>query len=57
MGILLFVLVVVLIATFGFWDTLAAIVGAALMFVLVALVGLAILGIGGAMLLAKKRGG
>jgi hypothetical protein len=57
MGILLFVLVVILIATFGFWDTLAAMMGAALLFLLIGVVGVAILGLGGAMLLGKKRKG
>jgi len=55
MGILLFFLIVVLIATFGFWDTLAAMLGAALMVILAIGVGGAILVVGGFMFLKKGR--
>jgi hypothetical protein len=54
---LLFILLVVLIATFGFWDTLAAILGAALLLVLVIILGIATLGVGGYLLLKRGRGG
>jgi hypothetical protein len=55
MSILLFILLVILVATFGFWDTLAAIFGAALLMVLVVILGIAALGLAGYLLL--KRGG
>lgn len=55
MGILLFFLIVVLIATFGFWDTLAAILGAAVVVVLAIGVGVAVLVVGGFMFLKKGR--
>jgi hypothetical protein len=55
MGILLFVLLVVLIATFGFWDTLAAILGATALVVLAVLVGLGALAL--AVLTFLKRAG
>jgi hypothetical protein len=55
MPILLFVLLVVLIAAFGFWDTLAAIFGAALLVVLVIIVAIAALGLGGWIFLKRGR--
>jgi hypothetical protein len=55
MGILLFFLIVVLIATFGFWDTLAAMLGAVLMVILAIGVGIAVLVVGGLMFLKKGR--
>lgn len=54
-GILLFVLLAVLIATYGFWDTLSALLGAAGMVVLVVLLAGAALGIGG-YTMYKRRG-
>lgn len=57
MGLLLFILLVVLIAAFGFWDTLAAILGAAVMVVLMVLIGAAALGIAGYMVLKRNRPG
>ncbi len=57
MGILLFFLIVVLIATFGFWDTLAALMGAALMVVLVVVLGLGVLALGATLALRRMRGG
>jgi hypothetical protein len=51
MPILLFVL---LVASFGFWDTLAAIFGAMLLVVLVTPVGLAALGVGTYLLVKRK---
>ena len=55
MGILLFFLIVVLIATFGFWDTLSAVLGAALMVILAAAVGIAVVVVGGMTFLRKGR--
>lgn len=55
MGILLFFLIVILIATFGFWDTLAALLGAALMVVLAVGIGIAVVVVGGLMFLKKGR--
>jgi hypothetical protein len=57
MPILLFILLVVLVATFGFWDTLAAIFGAALLLVLVVLIGITALGVGGYLFVKRKSGG
>ncbi|MEX2527608.1 MAG: hypothetical protein WEA09_08210 [Gemmatimonadota bacterium] len=56
MGMLLFVLLVVLVATVGFWDTLAAIVGAAALLVLAVVTGVGVLTLGGMMLLRKTEG-
>jgi len=56
MPILLFVLLVVLIAAFGFWDTLAAIFGAALLVALVIVLAIGALGLGGYLFLKRKRG-
>ncbi len=57
MPILLFILLVILIATFGFWDTLAAILGAAALAVLVVIVAIAAVGLGGYLLVKRKAGG
>lgn len=57
MGLLLFILIVVLIATIGFWDTLAALLGAALVMILAIGVGAAVFIVGGWSLLNRKRGG
>jgi len=54
MPIVLFVLLVVLVATFGFWDTLAAIFGAALLAVLVVILGIALVGLGGYLFVRRK---
>jgi hypothetical protein len=56
LAILLFVLLVILIAAFGFWDTLAAIVGAAVMVALAVLLGLGVLGVGAYLLLKRGKG-
>lgn len=53
MGIVLFVLLVVLVATVGFWDALAAILGAAVMVVLAVVVGFAALGVGAYLLFRR----
>lgn len=57
MPILLFVVLVILVATFGFWDTLSAIFGAALLAVLVVLLGIATVGLGAYLLIKRKAGG
>ncbi|MEX2470860.1 MAG: hypothetical protein WEA34_01675 [Gemmatimonadota bacterium] len=56
MGILLFVLVAALVATYGFWDTLSALLGAVGIVVLVVVLAVAALGIG-AYAVLKRRGG
>ncbi len=57
MPILLFVLLVILIAIFGFWDTLAAILGAAVMVALAVLVGLGFLVALGLVVSGRMRAG
>jgi len=57
MGILLFVLLVVLVATFGFWDTLAAVLGAAALVGLAVVLGVVAVGVGIALFLRKGKGG
>jgi hypothetical protein len=54
MPILLFILLVVLVATFGFWDTLAAIFGAALLAALAVVLGIAVVGLGGYLFVRRK---
>jgi len=56
MGILLFLLLAVLVATVGFWDALAALLGAAAMIVLAVVVGFAALGTGAYLLVKRGRG-
>jgi hypothetical protein len=56
MGLLLFVLLVVLIATFGLWDTLAAIMGAAALVALAIILGVAVVGLAAALFLRRLRG-
>ncbi len=55
--ILLFVLLVVLVAAFGFWDTLAAIFGAALLMVLMVILAVAVVGLAGYLLIKRRAGG
>ena len=55
--ILLFVLLVILVAAFGFWDTLAAIFGAALLAVLLVILGIAVVALAGYLFITKKTGG
>lgn len=55
MGVLLFVLLAVLVATFGFWDTLSALLGAAGIVVLLVVLGVAIAAVGGYTWM-KRRG-
>lgn len=57
MPILLFVLLVILIAMFGFWDTLTAILGAAVMVVLAILVGLGFLVVLAFLAMGRMRAG
>lgn len=54
MGILFFVLLVVLVATVGFWDTLAALLGAAGIIVLLVVLGVALAAAGGYAWLKRK---
>lgn len=54
MGLVLFVILVILIATVGFWDTLAAIVGAAVLVGVVVVLGIGLLALGGYMFLKKS---
>lgn len=55
MPLLIFLLLVVLIAQFGFWDTLQGVLGAAAMLVLLVLLLAAILGLGGWYALRRLR--
>jgi len=57
MSILLFILLVVLIATFGFWDTLAAVLGAAALVVLAVVLGIAAAGVAAMIFLKRAKGG
>lgn len=54
MGILLFVLLAALVATYGFWDTLSAILGAAGIVVLFVILAAAALGVGGYVMLKRR---
>ena len=54
---LFFILLVALIAAFGFWDTLAAIFGAAFLLILVIVLGIAALGLAGYLFLKRSRDG
>jgi hypothetical protein len=55
MPIILFVILVILIAQIGFWDTFAAILGGAAMLVLFVLLALALVALAGALLLRRLR--
>ncbi len=55
MGLLFFILLILLIAHVGFWNTLGAILGAAIMFVLLFGLGIAAIVVGGILLLAGIR--
>jgi len=52
MKLLFFLLLVLLITQIGFWGTLGAVLGAALMFVLLAVLAVGALVVGGVVLLA-----
>jgi uncharacterized membrane protein YkvI len=54
MGILLFVLLVVLVATLGFWDTVSALLGAVGVVVLLVVLGIAIAAASGYAWLKRK---
>ena len=55
MGLVFFLLLIILIAQVGFWHTLAAVIGATLMFVLLIPLLIAVAVIGGLLLLAGWR--
>ncbi len=55
MPIILFILLVVLIAQVGFWDTLGAVLGAAAMMVLFVLLVVAALGLAAYLALRRVR--
>jgi hypothetical protein len=55
MPLLLFVLLAVLIAQFGFWDTFQGVLGAAAMLVLLVVLLAALAGLGGWYLLGRLR--
>jgi hypothetical protein len=57
MGILVVILLVLLVATVGFWDTLAALMGAAIITVLAVLLALGTLVLGGYLLFTRSRSG
>jgi hypothetical protein len=55
MPILLFIILVVLIAQVGFWDTFAAILGGVAMLVLFALLAIALVVLAGILLVRRWR--
>ena len=55
MPILVFVVLVILIAQIGFWDTFAAVLGGVAMIVLFLLLAAALVGLGGMLLLRRLR--
>ena len=55
MGVIFFILLVVLIAQIGFWNTFGAIVGAVAMIVLMTVLITAVLIVGGLMLASRTR--
>jgi hypothetical protein len=55
MPILVFVVLVILIAQLGFWDTLVAVLGAGVMFVLLVLLAAALLVLVGMLLVRRLR--
>jgi hypothetical protein len=55
MPLVLFLLLVILIAQFGFWDTFQGVLGAAAMVVLLVLLLVAIIGLGGWYALQRLR--
>jgi hypothetical protein len=56
MPILIFLIVVILIAQIGFWDTFSAILGGVAMLALFVLLALALLGVLAAMIFRRMRG-
>jgi hypothetical protein len=55
MPILIFIVLVILIAQVGFWDTFAAILGGVAMIVLFVLLAIALVVLAGMMLLRRMR--
>jgi hypothetical protein len=55
MPILIFIVLVILIAQVGFWDTLSAILGGVAMIVLLVLLAIALVVLAGMMLLRRMR--
>ncbi len=55
MPLILFILIIVLIAQVGFWDTLGALLGAVAMIALLVLVAAAIAAVGGYLLFNRVR--
>lgn len=55
MPIIFFIILIVLIAQVGFWDTLGAILGAAVMIGLLVVLVIAALAIGGVVMLRRLR--
>ena len=55
MPIILFVILVILIAQIGFWDTFAAILGGVAMIVLFMLLAIALLALVGVLLIRRMR--
>lgn len=55
MHVLFFILLILLIAHVGFWDTLGAVLGAALMFVILIPLIIAVVIVGGILVLAGIR--
>jgi hypothetical protein len=56
MPILIFIVLVILIAQVGFWDTFSAIIGAAAMLALFVLLAILFLALAGALLMRRLRG-
>ncbi|MEQ8698100.1 MAG: hypothetical protein RLT05_16295 [Bauldia litoralis] len=55
MPVLFFILLIILIATVGFWETLGAIVGAVAMIVLLVILIAAVAAIGGVIAIKRLR--
>ena len=55
MPVLFFILLIVLIAQFGFWNTLSAILGAVAMLVLLAIIIVALIAVGGYIAVRRMR--
>jgi hypothetical protein len=55
MPLLVFLILVILIAQLGFWDTLSAIIGAAAMIVLFVLLAIALVALAGLLLIRRLR--
>ena len=55
MPILFFILLIILIAQFGFWNTLSAVLGAVAMLVLLGIIIVALLAVGGYLAIKRMR--